>query len=37
MEYYLVKNEFGQLLYIGVGSEEIKIYDGDLNFIERYE
>ena len=37
MEYHLAKNESGQSLHIGVGSEEIKIYDGDLNFIERYE
>lgn len=37
IEYHLAKNESGQSLHIGVGSEEIKIYDGDLNFVERYE
>lgn len=37
MEYHLAKNESGQSVHIGVGSEEIKIYDGDFNFIERYE
>jgi len=37
MEYHLAKNESGQSLHIGVGTEEIKIYDADFNFIERYE
>lgn len=35
IEYYFVKSEFGNLLYIGVGSEEIKIYDDEFNFVER--
>ena len=37
IEYHLAKNESGHSLHIGVGSEEIKIYDEDLNFVERYE
>lgn len=35
MEYHLAKNESGNTLHIGVGSDEIKIFDGDLNFVER--
>ena len=35
IEYHMAKNRSGQPLHIGVGSEEIKIYDSDLNFIER--
>lgn len=37
IEYHIAKNEAGHSLHIGVGSEEIKIYDDDLNFVERYE
>jgi len=37
IEDHLAKNESGHSLHIGVGSEEIKIYDEDLNFVERYE
>lgn len=36
MEYHLAKNESGNTLHIGVGSDEIKIFDGDLNFVERF-
>ena len=34
-EYHLAKNESGQSLHIGVGSEEIKIFDHDFNFTDR--
>lgn len=36
IEYHLVKNESGNTLHIGVGSEEIKIFDADFNFVERF-
>lgn len=35
IEYHLAKNESGNTLHIGVGSEEIKIFDADFNFVER--
>lgn len=35
VEYHSAKNSAGNLLNIGVGSEELKIYDSDLNFLER--
>ena len=35
IEYHLAKNESGNSLHIGVGSETIKIFDADLNFLER--
>lgn len=35
-EYHLAKNELGQSLHIGVGSEEIKIFDHDFNFTDRF-
>lgn len=36
IEYHLAKNESGNTLHIGVGSEEIKIFDADFNFVERF-
>ena len=35
IEYHLAKSESGNSLHIGVGSEEIKIYDDEFNLVER--
>lgn len=34
-EFHTAKNSLGNLLNIGVSSEELRIYDSELNFIER--
>ncbi|XP_068671646.1 E3 ubiquitin-protein ligase MYLIP-like [Montipora foliosa] len=36
IEYHLAKSESGNSLHIGVGSEEIKIYDDEFNLVERF-